>query len=553
MLQRLTIKNYAIIPELDLHLQNGLSIITGETGAGKSILLGALGLALGKRADSRVLPDDQTKCIVEAHFKLSNDALKNIFESEDLDFQETLICRREITSGGRSRAFINDTPVQSKLLQEVTSHLIELHHQHDNLALQQREYQVNLLDTISHAQKALSSYQDTFRQLTAQKNELKRMRDLEASSARRKDFLQFQMEELKNANLIPGELERLEQEENMLTNAEAIGITVQMMRSILSDGQHAVTTQLTQLIRQLDSVRTLSEDFSELANRIEQLRVEADDITLETGKLENIARHDQNHLSKVQARLNVLYSLIKKYQAKDDITLIEQYDQLEAEYAEIASAAHSIQEIEDLINKLTEELVRKGERLSEMRLSGAKKVIPKMLHLLKELGMPNAQFTIELHPSTPGSDGADDIQFMFTANKGMPMQPLQSVASGGELSRVSLALKSLYADQASLPTIIFDEIDTGISGEVAWRMGQLIHQLAQGRQILMITHSPQIAAHAGTQYHVSKSDAQGRDASSIQLLTQDMRFVEIAKMLSGDPPSKEALANAKSLVASTQS
>jgi DNA repair protein RecN (Recombination protein N) len=324
------------------------------------------------------------------------------------------------------------------------------------------------------------------------------------------------------------------------------------LKSVLSDGHHAVAVQLTQLIRQVESIREVSPHFGSIADRLDQVRLEVQDIAMEASRLDHLSQHDPSKLSKVQSRLGQLYSLIKKYQVKDDNALVGLFESLKKEYNELSSAGESISKIEKKIAQSTENLIQEGASLSKKRKAGSSKIIPKMNKLLKELGMPNGKFAIEINDASyPAPDGTDDIRFMFSANQGIALQPLQSVASGGELSRLSLALKSLYASQANLPTIIFDEIDSGISGEVAWRMGQLIFDLAKGHQIMMITHSPQIAAHAHIQYHVSKVLTKGRDASSVQLLTQEMRFVEIAKMLSGDPPSREALANAKSLVAAT--
>ncbi len=551
MLKRLIIKNYAIISELDLAIQPGLSIITGETGAGKSILLGALGLALGKRADAKVMTDENQKCIVEAHFLLSDHALEELFEKEGLDFDNILICRREISSGGRSRSFINDTPVQLRLLQEITSHLIELHHQHDNLALQSKDYQVSALDILSRSGNLFKEYKLIYLELSQLRSELSRLKELEISSIRRKDFLTFQIDELDNAQIKSGEIARLEESQNLLQHGEAIAQSLEHLQNSLMDGQHAINQQLTALIKQLDGVRLASPAIESIADRLMNVRLEIQDIALEASRLEGLGQKDPVQLTKIQSRLNQLYTLIKKYQSSNEENLHNKHQQLRAELNELTSVGEQILELEKNITSRSISLFEKGKSLSDKRKTGAPDVIQKMNFLLNELGMPNGKFSIEIQPAEPGPDGIDEIEFLFSANKGMPIQPLAAVASGGELSRLSLALKSLYAAQAKLPTIIFDEIDTGISGEVAWRMGQLIRELAKGHQILMITHSPQIAAHAGTQYHVSKVLTNGKDTSSVQLLNKDTRLVELAKMLSGDPPSKEALANAKSLVKAT--
>ncbi len=549
MLSRLLIRNYAIIPELDIAIQPGLTIITGETGAGKSILLGALGLALGRRADAKVLPDDESKCIIEAHFTLRDDQLKQIFLREGLDYDTLLICRREISSGGRSRSFINDTPVSLKLMQEVTGHLIELHHQHDNLALQSKDYQINVLDIISESNIQHKEYASQYLRLNALKNELTKAQELELSSTRKKEFLTFQLTELENAKLTPGEMTTLEESQNMLEHAEAIDHVLGHLQSVLSDGSHSMTAQLTGLIKQIESVRNVYSPIVEIGDRIEAVRVEIQDLSLEAGRLDGPGQKDPAKLARVQSRLNQLYGLIKKYQCTDESQLLEVQQTLRAEWRALSSVSEQIKTLEQNIVEATVSLRVLAEGLTKKRKSGTKKLIPKVVTLLHELGMSNAQFTIDLGQlPSPGIYGMDDVSFMFSANKGTSLQPLQAVASGGELSRLSLALKSIYATQAQLPTIIFDEIDTGISGEVAWRMGQLIRSLAKGHQILMITHSPQIAAHASIQYHVSKVTEDDRDISSIQFLNPPQRIVELAKMLSGDPPSKAAVSNAESLI-----
>src|SRR4030095_11349204 len=553
MLTRLIIRNYAIIPELDLKIEPGLSVITGETGAGKSILLGALSLAIGRRADFRILPDDESKCIVEAHFELPDHSLEEIFIKEGLDFDLHLIFRREIITGGRSRSFINDTPVQLKVLNEIGGNLIELHQQHDNLALQSLAYQTNVLDILSDSLQVSREYRSTYIQLSQLKSELAKTKEIEFSSARRKDFLKFQIEEIENAKLSLGEAAKLEETQNILSFAESIDHTLTQLQQFLNEGPHSINAHLTTLIKQIDSVRHVSAPLSQIGDRMDGLRLQIQDIALEASKLEGLVQKDPSHLSRIESRLNQLYTLIKKYHAKDEKDLIQQYEVLKKELDELSSVGDQIEIIEQKITDTTSRLIKTSETLSQKRRKGTEKIIPQMNVLLHELGMPNGQFSIEINPLiSPGSDGMDDIQFLFSANKGMALQPLHLIASGGELSRLSLAVKSLYAAQSKLPTIIFDEIDTGISGEIAWRMGQLIRTLAKSHQVLMITHSPQVAVHAKTNYHVSKIGSGNKDVTSVQLLNSNQRLIEVAKMLSGDPPSKEALANAKSLVSAVK-
>ncbi len=553
MLNRLIIRNYAIIPELDLNFQTGLTIITGETGAGKSILLGALGLALGKRGDAKVLPDGADKCVVEAHFTLADDSLQAVFETEQIDFDRHLICRREILASGRSRSFINDSPVSLKTLQEVTAYLIELHHQHDNLALQSKDYQIKVLDTISGTGPAVQAYALHYQEWNKAKSALDKIREADRTSARKKEFLQFQLNELEQAKLIPGEMQTLEELQNTLEHAEAIDQVLSHVQAVLEIGPHALLHQLTGLIKQIDGVSAYFPPLSVIGKRLESMRLEMEDLALESGRMEGPGGNDPAKLNRTQNRLSQLYSLVKKYQCKDEAQLIAFYNDLRGELNSLSSAGETIAALEKKIEELNTLLKSEAEKLSTKRKAGAKKLVPKVTSLLKELGMPNASLDIEIQAlNAPGPSGMDDIQFVFSANKGMAMQPLQAVASGGELSRLSLALKSIYAGEARLPTIIFDEIDTGISGEVAWRMGQLILDVSRGHQVLMITHSPQIAAHAEIQYHVSKVTSGNRDISAIHHLTPKQRIQEIAKMLSGDPPSKAAIQNAESLIQSVK-
>jgi len=553
MLNRLVIRNYAIISELDIKFSNGLTIITGETGAGKSILLGALGLALGKRADTKIITADSSKCVVEAFFKLEDESLKEWFEKEELDYDQLLICRREIGAGGRSRSFINDSPVSLKLLQDLAANLIELHHQHDNLALQSKNYQASVLDNVSGVDSLLSSYQKLYTAWIKATQELQHVKEMEMSSARRKDFLQFQIDELTQADLIAGQVASLEEAERMLEHAEAIETVIAQLQHTLQNGPHSIDHLLTGLIKQVQGVLNVFTPFEEVNQRLEALRLEIQDLAMETNRMEGPGGNDPAKLSRIQTRLNQLYTLIKKYQCKDESQLIQFFETIKTELDSLSSAGETIKAIENKIAQLHSDLVMMAGQLSTKRKAGARKFVPKIVSLLHELGMPNAKADIDITSLIePSPTGMDDIQFTFSANKGMPLQPLLAVASGGELSRLSLAIKSIYAQESRLPSIVFDEIDTGISGEVALRMGQLILGMSKGHQILMISHSPQIAAHADHQFHVSKISSGKKDISAIQKLDHKQRIIEIAKMLSGDPPSAAAIKNAESLVSSVK-
>ena len=549
MLNRLIIRNYAIIETLDIEFKQGLTIITGETGAGKSILLGALSLALGKRGDAKIITDGADKCLVEAHFLLDDDVLKKRFEEEELDFDRHLICRREINAAGKSRSFINDTPVSLKTLQEITSNVIELHHQHDNLVLQTKGYQLKLLDALSESTSASQQYHSTYLEWQSAKRDLIAAQEADIAASRKKEFLEFQLQELKQAKLTAGEVATLEETQNHLEHAESIEQVLRQLYNTLQVGNHSLLSQVNSLLRQVDSITQYFSPLQPIAQRLQAMRIELDDLSLEASRLDGPGNNDAAKLSQTQQRLSQLYSLIKKYQCKDEAGLIALFKQIQSELNSMLTANESIEALNLKIASLHSSLQTLGASLTEKRKKGAKRMTPTATKLIHELGMPNATFEVSFTTLPEiGPTGIDEVQFLFSANKGSSIQPLQSVASGGELSRLSLALKSIHASKAELPTIIFDEIDTGISGEVAWRMGQLIRGLAKQHQILMITHSPQIAAHADQQYHVSKVTSGVRDVSAITLLTDKQRVQELAKMLSGDPPSKAAISNAESLL-----
>lgn len=549
MLQRLYVRNYAIIDELDLSFSEGLTIITGETGAGKSILLGALGLALGGRADAKVVSSVDGKCIIEAYFSNKDESLKPIFEESDLEFEPITICRREVNGNGKSRAFINDTPVSLKVMQDVTSHYIELHQQHDNLALQSRNYQLDLLDAISKSHSLRNDYALRFKEVHSIENQLRDAIATESNAARRRDFLKFQMEELSAAKPVAGEMQKLEETQQLLEHANSIAESLEEAQHILYRSPHAVITQLTGLIKSISGVSEYLPSLRDLGQRLEQVRIEIQDIAQESERLDVPEQNDPNKLLQIQQRLSMLYSLSKKYNVRDDQELLELYNSIQSEWNMIDSIQDKISALEKEIQKGKNTLRIEGEKLSASRAKGIQQLIPGIVTLLKDLGMPNARFDITQTPlPQPSNNGLDDIQYTFSANRGASLQPIQSIASGGELSRLSLALKSMYAGQSAVNTIIFDEIDTGISGEVAWKMGQLLLALASHHQIIMITHSPQIASHAQTHLHVSKREVNERDISAITKLNESSRIDEIAKMLSGDPPTPTAKKNAKELI-----
>ncbi|MEJ6806730.1 MAG: DNA repair protein RecN [Saprospiraceae bacterium] len=549
MIISLEIQNYAIIEKLHVTLDKGLNIITGETGAGKSILLGALGLIMGKRADTKVLYHQDRKCIVEARFNIKSYDLKGFFEANNLDYDIELIIRREISPVGKSRAFVNDTPVTLAILQELTKSLVDMHQQFDTLDIHSSKWQMEVLDSLAGNTKLLSAYQLEFKEYKVAEKRLKTLEKEAANALKELDYITFQFTELDEASLEFDEQESKEQLLNRLAGTEDIQRVANSAYFAIDESEQSIINQLQIISQDLDNIKELDPKLSESYDRVLSSLEELRDIAAVLQDVNESVEHDPNLAQETQERLDMIYRLQKKHQVvsieelltiqTDLHTRINSQQKMDGEINEIASKMH----------KLETSLKATAKKLSTSRKKIAKSFAKDIEVLLATLSMEHAKIDARLTDSdqlTPS--GLDKVDYYFSANKGGTLGALKNVASGGEISRLTLVIKSLVASSMALPTLIFDEIDTGVSGEVANRMAEIISKLAKKHQVMSITHSPQIAAKAQHHYFVYKHETETRTITNIKLLSADDRIVEIAKMLSGNPPSDAAVANAKELI-----
>lgn len=549
MLKSLEIKNYALIKDLSIELHKGLNIITGETGAGKSILLGALGLIMGKRADLKVLFDADAKCIVEGKFDISGIDLKDVAEELELAGDNELIVRREIAPSGKSRAFVNDTPVTLDLLQEVADRLVDLHQQFDTLALHKQAFQQQALDALAESQAMVADFSTLYKNYIS----LEKRLQAEVNSARQArqeaDFISFQLKELIEARLVAGEQEELESRLEVLQNAEGIKTIMTKICRSLDEDESSVSDRITGLMRELHTYADISDQFQALYNRLHSVVEEMRDVAAEAADIAENTEADDGELNVTQERLNLLYRLQKKHGVDNNLDLIRIRDAFQQKLMHFERSDENILALEKEIGQIEKAMREMAMVIHAAREKAAPGFEKKINDLLAQLAMPNARLKIQIK-ELPGysATGRDEIQFLFATNKGSDFLPLKDVASGGEMARLTLCLKSVIAAKMELPTMIFDEIDTGVSGEVAARMGQIMASMAKSHQLLSITHSPQIAARAQHHYFVYKSDGADRTTSSMKLLSDDDRLMEIAKMLSGEKPGKAAIENAKELI-----
>jgi len=549
MIISLEIQNYAIIEKLHVALDKGLNIITGETGAGKSILLGALGLIMGKRADTKVLYHQDRKCIVEASFNIKSYDLKGFFEANNLDYDVELIIRREISPVGKSRAFVNDTPVTLAILQELTKSLVDMHQQFDTLDIHSSKWQMEVLDSLAGNAKLLSAYQLEFKEYKVAEKRLKTLEKEAANALKELDYITFQFTELDEASLEFDEQESKEQLLNRLAGTEDIQRVANSAYFAIDESEQSIINQLQIISQDLDNIKELDPKLSESYDRVLSSLEELRDIAAVLQDVNESVEHDPNLAQETQERLDMIYRLQKKHQVvsieelltiqTDLHTRINSQQKMDGEINEIASKMH----------KLETNLKVTAKKLSTNRKKIAKSFAKDIEMLLATLSMEHAKIDARLTDSdqlTP--NGMDKVDYYFSANKGGTLGALKNVASGGEISRLTLVIKSLVASSMALPTLIFDEIDTGVSGEVANRMAEIISKLAKKHQVMSITHSPQIAAKAQHHYFVYKHETETRTITNIKLLSANDRIVEIAKMLSGNPPSDAAVANAKELI-----
>lgn len=550
MLQNIHIQNYALIDRLDIEFSQDLNIITGETGAGKSILLGALNLILGQRADTNVLKDNSRSCIVEGLFNISGYNLKTFFDENDIDYYDNTIIRRQISEAGKSRAFINETPVNLNVLKDLGERLIDIHSQHENLLLGNGQFQLKVLDSFASLSETLLEYQEVFKNYNIAKSELDKLK-FEADNSRKDfDYLQFQLNELNQAKLKPNELNDLELLQQQLTHASDIKLSLQNVSSILSEETNSVITLLKEAEQNLKRIATFFPESSDFDKRIESCRIELKDIASEVDSKNERVDVDPSQLEQVSARLDMLYSLLQKHRVTSTDELIQLRDEIESKVNLIGNIDFNIESKQKQLNEIMERLNALAVNLSNKRKAIIPSIESSIVELLLQLGIKHAAFKVDIVKSeTYLNTGVDKITFLFSANKQIPLQELSKVASGGELSRLMLSLKSLMVKSSGLPTIIFDEIDTGVSGEIADKVGNIIQNMANGMQVINITHLPQIASKGNTHFLVYKDNQSTHSNTQIKLLDKNERVVEIAKMLSGEKLSEAAISNAKELLA----
>ena len=549
MLKHLHISNYALIDQLEVGFNRGFNVITGETGAGKSILLGALGFALGDRADTGVLFDKDKKCIVEAHFELNDKTLHALFEQNDLDFEAECIFRRELSPTKKSRAFINDTPVALQTMKEIGSQLVDIHSQHDSLLLSDSDFQLRLLDDIAKNGSVLAEYQTEYAHYKAIKRKLNELQEMATKNTAENDYLKFQLDELDKADLKDGEYADIEQTLSVMENAEEIKSLLVAANGLMEEGETAILGQMNELAATLSRLRHLLPDTEDLSERIENLKVELKDIAYDLRHKEDGTQFDEGQLQTLQERYDLLSRLMMKHRVQEFEALIALRDNLK-------DKVNAFENIDGAIAKAEKELKDSEKRLSilaktlhDKRSQAATAFGESVVALVRQLAMPFAQFQVSVESQdTFGSKGTDGIRFLFSANKGVAVADLERVASGGELSRLMLAIKSAVSDYNYIPTLIFDEIDTGVSGEVAAKIGSIMSQMGTSLQLIAITHLPQVASQAEHHYFIYKDNEGERTQSHIRLLDAEERIGEIAKMLSNDQITPEALRAAEVLL-----
>lgn len=549
MIVSLSITNFALIEKLNIDFSEGFSIITGETGAGKSILLGALGLVLGKRADLTSLKNKEEKCIIEAVFSISSYNLESFFSTNDLDYEDLTIIRREILPSGKSRAFINDSPVNLQELQDLSAFLIDIHSQHQTQELSEENFQFQIIDAVANNQDLIFNYTSALKTHKKNKSELANLKIQLHNSVKEQDYFIFLLDELTNANLIAGEQEELESELEQLTNVELIKENFSKAALYASGEQFSVIQNLKEMKLALQKSAHFSSDYKELFERLVSVSIEFDDISKELDLILERLVNDPERLELVNQRLQAIYSLQRKHAVNSIEELLVIQSNLNTKTASVSELQQFIEELEVQINQ---EAIVLDELASQMhcnRMEAIPILTNKWLHILSELGMPNVQFKIELNlVDSYFSNGKDQLQFLFSANKGSDFGLLKKVASGGELSRIMLATKSILAQYSKLPTIIFDEIDTGVSGEIANKMGDIMNKMSTTMQVFAITHLPQIAAKGAWHFKVYKTTINEQTQSELQLLNKEERLIEIAQMLSGSSISESALIHAKALL-----
>ena len=550
MLRKLIIKNFAIIDELELELHEGFNIMTGETGAGKSIILGALGLLLGQRFDSKNLKNIQKKCVIEGHFKLNDFSLQDFFKDADLDYDDACIIRREISVDGKSRGFINDSPANIQTLKLLGEQLVDIHSQHETLSLNSSAYQLHVIDSVCNHKDLLTQYRSTFQTYQRKQKDLQDLMNAYDLAIKEQDYIKFQFDELNQVALKADEQLNLEQEQQLLSHAEEIQLKLSQVETILQSDTQSVVDQIKAVNQILLALEKMNPEIESISERVKSLLIETKDIASEIETIAERTQINPARLQIIQERLDLIYRLQHKHRVETVEELISIQNSLDEKLQNFDHQDEAIQKVKKEIESLEKDLMKMAKQLSSNRTKSFDIVIKDILSNLKELGIPNAQLQVEhsTHEHQLDKDGYDDIKILFSANKGQSPESISKVASGGELSRLMLCIKSLLAKKEKLPTIIFDEIDTGVSGEVAIKMGSIMRNLSESLQVISITHLPQIAGLGKYHYYVYKDHSAKETSTQIKELDANERIVEIAKMLSGDNPTAGALENAKELL-----
>ena len=551
MLKRLAIKNYALIDNLDISFSKELNIMTGETGAGKSIILGALSLILGQRAESKYFFNQQKKCVIEGTFHLNGFQLNEFFAENDLDYDLETVLRREISSDGKTRAFINDTPVHPTTLKKHGEKLIDVHSQHATLEINDEDFQLLVIDTVAGNQNLLNNYREVYKSYKKSQALLKELINQSEKSKSDLDYFQFQFDELEKANLIAGEQAGLEQELDSLTHAEDIKKSLVSSISVLSETEPSAIVQIKEAVVNLANAEKYNFEISSLTERLNSCLIEIKDILSEIERIEQSSLINEARLQEVSNRLDLIYSLQKKHRAGSEIELIAIRDEISNKLNSILFADEDIEKLKIEVDKLYQEVLDLSVQLGKSRTECIPKVETQVMNTLAEIGMPNAVLQVVNDTLPEGKfdqNGNNQIRFLFSANKGQSPLPMNKVASGGELSRLMLSIKSLIAVHTALPTIIFDEIDTGISGEIALKVGNIMERLSKNMQVIAITHLPQIASKGDTHFRVYKNEKDEITNTNITKLDEEERILELAKMLSGDHPGQSAFQNARELL-----
>ena len=551
MLQSIHIQNYALIESLDIDFHSGFSVITGETGAGKSIILGAIGLLVGQRADSKAIKTGASKCVVEAHFNISTYQLEDFFNENDLEYDgEECILRREVHASGKSRAFINDTPASLVQMKALGEKLIDVHSQHQNLLLNHEDFQLNVLDILANSREALQTYKSLYNSYKQTVRELNTLIEEAEKNRQDEEYIRFQVQQLEDAHLQAGEQEELEQELEMLTHAEDIKSSLFKVNQLMDEGEMNLVSLSKEAMQVLQSISRVYAPASEWSNRMESCYLELKDMAHEIAYASDEIEFNPTRLDYVNERLNLIYTLQQKHQLSSVEELLELTEKLNEKLDAITSSDDHIQELTQKKDLLYQQVLSQAEILTRMRTEASKEIEAQMQAYLIPLGMPNVRFAVELSPrKEPDASGMDNVSFLFSANKNGTLQQVASIASGGEIARVMLSLKAMIAGAVKLPTIIFDEIDTGVSGSIAEKMALIMQEMGQAdRQVISITHLPQIAARGAHHYKVYKEDTEVGTNSHIRILNEEERINEIAHMLSGATLTEAALNNAKALL-----